>query len=87
MHDRPQRQERLTAAEVTARIVQIVSQQETTKFCPDCNKHVLALRPGTSRLRQLGLTIVTLGLWSIAWIADAVRRPGWRCSECDRRVG
>ena len=69
MSDRPQRQERLTSAEVLARIVQIVSQQETTKYCPACEKHILALRPGTSRLRQLVLTIVTLGLWSIAWIS------------------
>ena len=59
----------------------------TLTVCPNCGKHVLALRPGTSRLRQLALTAVTLGLWSIAWIVDAVRRPGWRCSECDGRVG
>ncbi len=87
MQEPSQRQERLTPAEVTARIVQIVSQQETTKYCTKCQKHVLALRPGTSRLRQMLLTIITLGLWSVVWIADAVRRPGWRCSECDQRVG
>lgn len=87
MHEPSQRQERLTPAEVTSRIVQIVSQQETTKYCAKCQKHVLALRPGTSRLRQLLLTVVTLGLWAIAWILDSIRRPGWRCSECDDRVG
>jgi hypothetical protein len=64
-----------------------MSQQETTKFCAHCNKPVLAVRPGTSRLRQLGLTLLTLGVWSIVWIVDACRRPGWRCSVCDRRVG
>ena len=82
-----QRQERLTPAEVAARIVQIVSQQETTKYCSGCQKYVLALRPGTSRLKQLVWTIITLGLWSIVWIRDSRRRPGWRCSECDQRVG
>ncbi|MCY2964748.1 MAG: hypothetical protein NT069_14105 [Planctomycetota bacterium] len=87
MANRPRKQERLTPREVVARIVQIVSQQETTKFCPHCGKHVLALRPGTSRLRQVLLTIVTAGLWLVAWIVDAVRRPGWRCSVCDHRVG
>ena len=87
MQEPSQRQERLTPAEVTARIVQIVSQQETTKYCSRCQKHVLALRPGTSRFRQMLLTMITLGLWSIVWITDAVRRPGWRCSDCDQRVG
>jgi hypothetical protein len=45
------------------------------------------VRPGTPRLRQAALTVLTLGVWSIVWIVDAVRRPGWRCSVCDRRVG
>ncbi len=81
------REERLGVGEVVSRLVQIVAQQETTKFCPDCNKAVRAMRPGTSRLRQAALTLVTLGVWSIVWIVDAYRRPGWRCSVCDRRVG
>ena len=82
-----QHEERLGPGEVLRCIVQIASQQETTKFCPACNKHVRAVRPGTSRLRQFGLTVVTLGLWAVVWMVDAVRRPGWRCSVCDRRVG
>jgi hypothetical protein len=81
------REERLGAGEVLQRIVQILSQQETTKYCTRCQKNVLALRPGTSRSRQLSLTILTLGLWSIAWIVDSHRRPGWRCSECDQKCG
>jgi hypothetical protein len=81
------REERLGPGEVLGRIAQIISQQETTKFCIHCNKAVLAVRPGTSRLRQIGLTLLTLGAWSIVWIVDAWRRPGWRCSVCDRRVG
>jgi hypothetical protein len=87
MPEPSQRPERLTPTEVAARIVQIVSQQETTKYCSKCQKHVLALRPGTSRLRQMLLTVITLGLWSLAWIHDSIQRPGWRCSECDQRVG
>ncbi len=81
------REERLGAGEVLKRILQILSQQETSKFCANCNKYVRAVRPGTSRLRQLGLTIVTLGIWSVLWIVDTFRRPGWRCSVCDRQVG
>ena len=80
------REERLRTGEVLKRLMQMTSQQETSKFCDRCNKQVLALRPGTSRARQMLLTIVTLGLWSIAWIIDAIRRPGWRCSECDCRL-
>jgi hypothetical protein len=87
MPDLPRTQERLRGAEVTVRIAQVLSQQETTKYCDACGKHVRAQRPGTSRIRQLALTILTLGLWAIAWIVDAVRRPGWRCAECDGRVG
>jgi hypothetical protein len=83
----PRREERLGPREVLGRLLQILSQQETTKFCANCNKTVLAVRPGTSRLRHLGLTVVTFGLWSIAWVIDSFRRPGWRCSLCDRQVG
>jgi hypothetical protein len=81
------REERLGPGEVLGRLLQILSQQETTKFCANCDKNVLAVRPGTSRLLQLGLTVLTLGLWSIVWLVDAFRRPGWRCSVCDRQVG
>ena len=81
------REERLGPGEVVGRLLQTLSQQETTKFCAACNKNVRAVRPGTSRLRQLGLTILTLGLWAIVWLVDAFRRPGWRCSVCDRQVG
>ena len=80
------REERLGAVEILRRLTQLVSQQETSKFCADCNKQVLARRPGTSRARHLLLTIATCGLWSIAWIVDTLRRPGWRCSECDRQL-
>lgn len=80
-------EERLGPGEVWNRLVQIMSQQETTKFCVRCNKPVLAVRPGTSRLRHLGLTVLTLGIWSIVWMVDAFRRPGWRCLNCDQRVG
>ena len=79
--------ERLGVFEVVGRILQLVAQQETTKFCPACDRQVRAIRPGTSRLRQLVLTLLTGGLWSIAWFLDARRRPGWRCENCDRQVG
>ena len=80
------REERLSTGEVLKRLIQISSQQETSKFCDRCDKQVLALRPGTSRARHLLLTIATLGLWSIVWIIDAIWRPGWRCCECDRQL-
>lgn len=80
------REERLTTGEVIKRLLQICSQQETSKYCENCSHQVLAVRPGTSRLRQFLLTLVTLGLWIVVWIVDAIRRPGWRCSECDRQL-
>ncbi len=87
MHEPSQRQERQTPAEVAARIVRIASQQETTRYCSKCNKHVPALRPGTSRFRQMLLTIIALGLWSIVWLADAIRRPGWRVRNVISELG
>lgn len=86
MFGRFRREERLGTGEVLKRLMQILSQQETSKFCAHCDKQVLARRPGTNRARQLLLTVVTLGLWSIVWIIDAIRRPGWRCCECDRQL-
>ena len=79
-------EERLRTGEVLNRLLQIFSQQETSKFCSKCNQQVLALRPGTSRSRQCLLTILTLGLWGIVWLVDAIRRPGWRCNQCDSRL-
>ena len=79
-------EERLNASEVLRRLIEIFAQQETSKYCSSCDKQVLALRPGTSRVRQVLLTMATLGLWSIIWIIDAIRRPGWRCAECDRQL-
>jgi hypothetical protein len=87
MADSSRREERLGPGEVLGRLVQVLSQQETTKFCAECNSSVLAVRPAVSRLRQIKLTLLTLGLWSIVWLVDACRRPGWRCSVCGRRVG
>jgi hypothetical protein len=87
MSHAPYREERLGPGEVLKRLVQVLSQQETTKFCASCTRNVLAVRPGTSRLRQLAWTGLTLGLWSVVWLVDSFRRPGWRCSVCDRRVG
>ncbi len=86
MFGRFRREERLGIREVLSRLLRIMSQQETTKFCGHCNKQVLALRPGTSRVRQLTMTILTFGVWSVVWALDALRRPGWRCSQCDRRL-
>ncbi len=81
------REERLGTGEVLGRLMHLLSQQETSKYCPHCDKQVVALRPGTSRGRQLVLTCLTLGLWGIAWAVDAFRRPGWRCRDCDARLG
>lgn len=78
--------ERLGPLEVLQRIIRHLAQQETTKHCPKCNARVRAIRPGTSRLWHLSWTVVTLGLWSIVWIVDVVRRPGWRCERCDTRL-
>ena len=79
-------EERLGVGEVLHRLLLIFSQQETSKYCNHCQQQVLAVRPGTSRLKNLTLTLLTCGVWTIFWIIDARRRPGWRCRQCDQML-
>lgn len=52
--------------------------------CPHCRHETLFVRARLSNRRHLLLTIVTAGLWAIAWCTLFIGkclRP-WRCSLC-----
>ena len=60
--------------------------EQTTKMCRQCNRHVVAFRPGANHLVLLLMTLLTAGLWLIIWFMSAVRIGGWRCSQCGAKV-
>lgn len=59
-----------------------MSVEQSQMWCPRCNSHTLAQRPGASHLLHLVLTVLTVGLWLPVWILCAVRIGGWRCQQC-----
>lgn len=63
-----------------------MSLQHSSRFCRECQKRVLAQRPGTNHGLHLVLTIVTGGAWLLIWILVAVKIGGWRCAFCGSRV-
>jgi hypothetical protein len=76
------RGERLGTRESLGQLVQQFSQQSTNAYCTRCGLFVPAVRPRTSRARNILLTVVTGGIWAIAWLVEAYRYPGWRCPDC-----
>lgn len=57
--------------------------QEQQRFCPSCQRLVLARRPGTNHILHLILTLLTC-VWSIVWLNAAMRTSGgkWLCPLC-----
>ena len=56
--------------------------KETTRFCKHCNKAVTFHVEPVSHLKQLLLSVVTLGLWLPMWIGMAVS-PTKLCDQCN----
>jgi hypothetical protein len=65
--------------------------KQSSKFCKDCDKQVLATRNGVNHVLHLILSIFTVGFWVIIWVLLIIRDlivPGdWRCQVCGRGVG
>ena len=55
---------------------------QTSKFCPLCQKPTLWSRPGTNHILHLLLTVFTVGFWLPVWILASIRIGGWRCQSC-----
>ena len=59
----------------------MVSYVETSKYCPNCEKPVLAKRKATNHVLHLLLTICIFGLWSIIWILSFIKFCGLRFED------
>jgi predicted RNA-binding Zn-ribbon protein involved in translation (DUF1610 family) len=56
--------------------------------CPNCGKNTLHVRPSTSHLLHLILTIVTVGFWLPVWFIIAQKnQTNDQCTECGGKVG
>ncbi len=53
----------------------------TFKICPNHGKTKF-IRPATSHLLHLFLTICTGGLWVIVWFISSFKMGGWKCDQC-----
>jgi hypothetical protein len=56
--------------------------QETQRFCPTCQRHILARRPGTNHILHFLIVVFTCGMWALVWAWQGVKLGGWRCSWC-----
>lgn len=55
---------------------------QTSKFCPVCQKQTLWARPGTNHILHLLLTVLLCGFWAPVWLLASIRIGGWRCQTC-----
>jgi hypothetical protein len=65
-----------------------MAQVESSGYCPTCKQRRLIRRRGTNHVLHLILTVLTLGLWGIVWIALAInnRSHPSRCTVCGTAV-
>lgn len=56
--------------------------EESQQFCAQCQRYVLARRPGTNHVFHLLMCVFTCGLWVIVWFLSSAKVGGWRCSVC-----
>jgi hypothetical protein len=57
--------------------------QQSSAFCPVCNKQSMMVRTTPNHLLHLLLSIFTGGLWIPIWILSSMRvGSGWRCASC-----
>jgi hypothetical protein len=59
-----------------------VAVEESQQFCAQCQRFVLARRPGTNHIFHLLMCVFTCGLWVIIWFLSSAKVGGWRCSVC-----
>ncbi|MBA3576181.1 MAG: hypothetical protein H0W39_00995 [Sphingomonas sp.] len=56
--------------------------EKTRRFCPEDNRMVLAERQTPNHLLHLVLSVLTLGLWLIVWLAQAIYPRPYLCPMC-----
>lgn len=54
------------------------------RYCNRCESDQIQLRPTPDHPLHLALTILSLGLWGISWLAVIIysRCYGWECKGC-----
>ena len=54
----------------------------TGGYCKQCAAPRKLERKGTNHILHLLLSIFTVGIWVIVWIASTIKMGGWSCSQC-----
>lgn len=58
------------------------------KHCAKCRKNTKHLRPSTSHVLHLILSLITVGLWVPVWILVAISNSTQgQCSDCGAKRG
>lgn len=62
----------------------IRSERQITAFCPRCKHHQLFVEEQIDHRSYLGLSLVTLGLGLVSWLAACIGRRfyPWKCEHC-----
>lgn len=61
--------------------------QFSSAYCSHCDDQVKIERQTPNHILHLILSIVTGGLWVIAWVIIASDKKPWRCSRCGKSLG
>lgn len=62
--------------------------ERTVLPCSTCGRHTPHLRPSTSHVLHLILSILTMGWWVLIWIIVAANNSTQApCTECGRKRG
>lgn len=62
-----------------------MSEKRRSGYCRECDKQVVAFKPGTNHILHLILSLITGGLWLPVWLILVLTRGGWRCEQCGRK--
>ncbi len=61
--------------------------KQTGRYCPVCERQVMATGTTPNHLLHFFLSLFTVGLWLPVWILVAVGNiGGYRCTKCGSRV-
>jgi hypothetical protein len=75
-------------APAPAPVAAVLGVGATTSFCKRCKLQTMHVRPPTSHVLHLLLSLVTLGLWIPMWILVAISNSSQlRCATCGRERG
>ena len=61
-----------------------MGQKHAQRWCPNCERNVLAVKDAPNHVLHLLLSVITFGVWIVGWAAASLASDwrGWRCSDC-----